>query len=74
MRYEGTDCALMVTPQETVVSSCECKHGNFGTTFTERFVEDLHISTFWNNCHIRTYIRMYSYICNSQIVEQEAQS
>lgn len=37
MRYEGTDCALMVTPQDTVVSSSECKHGNFGATFTERF-------------------------------------
>lgn len=38
LRYDGTDCALMVTAPETVFSRDECQHGNFKATFTLRCV------------------------------------
>ena len=34
LRYEGTDCALMVMPEG--ISVDECRHGNFKATFTHR--------------------------------------
>lgn len=35
MRYDGTDCALMVTPSDTA-QNFESRYGNFGTSFTSR--------------------------------------
>lgn len=37
MRYEGTDCALMVTPSGKI-SENSLKHGDFLTTFVERSI------------------------------------
>lgn len=37
MRYEGTDCALMVTPK-TKSSENNPKHGDFSSTFLERYL------------------------------------
>jgi 5-oxoprolinase (ATP-hydrolysing) len=40
MRYEGTDCPLMVTPQMTEINTDMCQHGNFEATFTHRYKQE----------------------------------
>ena len=37
LRYEGTDCALMVTPFEAADTKVRYRHGNFKEAFTQRF-------------------------------------
>ncbi|CAL1596837.1 unnamed protein product [Knipowitschia caucasica] len=40
LRYEGTDCALMVTAAEFPPSSQSCKAGDFRSAFTKRYLKE----------------------------------
>ncbi|GBP79515.1 5-oxoprolinase [Eumeta japonica] len=37
LRYEGTDCALMISPASQAVEDTSCKHGDFYTAFIDRY-------------------------------------
>ncbi|XP_065098755.1 5-oxoprolinase [Paramisgurnus dabryanus] len=40
MRYEGTDCALMVTAAGYPSNSLSCSYGDFSTAFTKRYMKE----------------------------------
>ncbi|XP_062859373.1 5-oxoprolinase [Trichomycterus rosablanca] len=40
MRYEGTDCALMIGSAESPAHSQSCGAGDFRTSFTERYMKE----------------------------------
>ncbi|XP_066522637.1 5-oxoprolinase [Hoplias malabaricus] len=40
MRYEGTDCALMVNANGFPVHSQSCQSGDFHTSFTKRYIKE----------------------------------
>jgi hypothetical protein len=38
LRYEGTDCALMVAADKHPANAESCKHGDFKAAFVERYL------------------------------------
>ncbi|KAI0219976.1 5-oxoprolinase [Lamellibrachia satsuma] len=40
MRYEGTDCALMISAKDRNATGSGCRHGNFEDAFLERYLCD----------------------------------